>query len=86
MQAPQALNLVDLLPKIDLLLIELLENLSPEEWLLPTIVPGWRVKDIAAHLLDGNLRSLSMLRDGFYGEQPGQIESHQDLVGFLDRL
>jgi hypothetical protein len=75
-----------LFPKLDQLLLELLRSLSPEEWEKTTLAPLWNVKDIATHLLDGNLRSLSMLRDGYFGESPGEINGYQDLVKYLNRL
>jgi uncharacterized protein (TIGR03083 family) len=28
----------------------LLEDLSPDEWAAPSLCPGWRVRDVAAHL------------------------------------
>ena len=56
-----------LLPVLNEKLITLLRSLTPEEWQLPTIARLWTVKDVAAHLLDGNIRSLSLLRDGWWG-------------------
>ncbi|HMQ48756.1 MAG TPA: maleylpyruvate isomerase N-terminal domain-containing protein [Saprospiraceae bacterium] len=77
---------IHLFPVLDELLLEALRSLSPTDWAKPTIVPRWTIKAIAAHLLDGNLRSLSMLRDRYYGESPGPINSYQDLVDYLNRL
>lgn len=77
---------IHLFPTLDNLLIELLHSLSNDDWQHPTLAGQWTIKDIAAHLLDGNLRTLSMLRDGYFGEQPGEINSYQDLVDFLDGL
>jgi uncharacterized protein (TIGR03083 family) len=76
----------DLFPKIEAKLIELLRSLSSEEWERRTVAPEWRAKDVAAHLLDTNLRKLSMVGDGYFGDSPGEIESYEDLVGFLNRL
>lgn len=45
-------------------LLELLADLSPEEWARPTICPGWNVQDIAAHLLADDVGRLSRGRDG----------------------
>lgn len=78
--------LVDLLPEIDELLIDLLEGLSMNDWSRQTLAPAWNVKDVAVHLLDGNLRTLSMLRDNYYGEKPGPIDSYQAMVKFLNKL
>ncbi len=86
MQKPTPLYLTGLLPKLDGLLIGLLEGLSTSDWELPTLAGAWRIKDVAAHLLDGNLRTLSILRDGYEGESPGQVNSYRDLVDFLNQL
>jgi uncharacterized protein (TIGR03083 family) len=75
-----------LFPKLDQLLIELLKSLSPDDWDMPTISKQWTVKDIAAHLLDGNLRTLSIARDGYRGDPPMNINSYRDLVNYLNDL
>ncbi|NUO02705.1 MAG: maleylpyruvate isomerase N-terminal domain-containing protein [Saprospiraceae bacterium] len=75
-----------LFPTLDRELIALLKSLTPEEWKAPTLARLWQVKDIAAHLLDGNLRTLSMLRDGYAGDPPGSIHSYQDLLDYLNGL
>ena len=79
------IDVVHLLPTLDNKFIELLKSLSPEEWQKQTIAKLWKVKDVAAHLLDGNIRILSMLRDNYFGEK-ADIKSHQDLVNFLNSL
>ncbi|MGC4022090.1 MAG: maleylpyruvate isomerase N-terminal domain-containing protein [Cyclobacteriaceae bacterium] len=78
-------DVVDLLPVLDQKLIELLKTLSPDDWNAQTIAKLWKVKDVVAHLLDGNIRSLSMLRDNYFGEQ-ANAKSYQDLVDYLNRL
>lgn len=77
---------IDLFPKIDQKLIKLLQSLSAEDWQKPTIAPLWKVKDIAAHLLDGNIRNLSLTRDGYVGAPPESIHTYQDLVTYLNQL
>lgn len=86
MQKPGKINVFHLMPELDQLLIELLESLALTDWETQTIAPKWKVKDVAVHLLDGNLRALSMLRDHFFGEQPTDINSYEDLVAFLNGL
>ena len=86
MEQPKQIAVIDLMPKLDKLLIELLEGLSLADWNKQTIAPKWQVKDVAVHLLDGNLRTLSMLRDGYYGEQAAGISTYTDLVNFLNQL
>jgi hypothetical protein len=75
-----------LFPVLDNLLIDLLKSLRTEEWHLPTIAKLWTVKDIASHLLDGNLRTLSFSRDDYFGETPTNINSYDDLVAYLNFL
>ena len=53
-----------LLPIVEARLLELLRSLSRSEWELQTVAPAWKVKDVAAHLLDTQLRKLSLVRDG----------------------
>jgi uncharacterized protein (TIGR03083 family) len=84
MQVP--IPTVHLFPQLDEKLIELLRSLRPDDWSKHTVAKQWTVKDIATHLLDGNIRMLSIVRDNFFGEAPGKIESYQDLVDFLNRL
>lgn len=45
------------------LLLDLLESLTVSQWLTPTPVPGWSVKDVALHLLDVDLSWLARGRD-----------------------
>ena len=77
---------IHLFPKLDQLLIELLRSLSPDDWDMPTLSKQWTVKDIAAHLLDGNLRMLSIARDGYRGDSPVNVNSYRDLVSYVNDL
>ena len=79
------IEIAHMLPVLDGKLMELLKSLKKEEWQAQTVAKLWRVKDVVAHLLDGNIRILSMLRDGYKGEH-GAISSYQDLVNFLNGL
>lgn len=80
------LQTIDLFPLLDSHLITLLKDLSADDWNKPTIAKEWMVRDVAAHLLDGNIRGISIYRDGFFGEAPAEIRSYQDLVDFLNEL
>lgn len=80
------INVLHLFPVLDEKLISLLRTLNAEEWQRPTIARKWTVKDIAAHLLDGNLRTLSIIRDQYFGEKPENIETFNELVDYLNRL
>ncbi|HEY6944187.1 MAG TPA: maleylpyruvate isomerase family mycothiol-dependent enzyme [Candidatus Acidoferrum sp.] len=74
-----------LFPKVDGLLLELLRSLTPEDWERQTVSPMWRVKDVAAHLLDTSLRGLSIGRDGYFPPAP-KLDSHAALGAYIDRL
>jgi uncharacterized protein (TIGR03083 family) len=74
-----------LLRKVDENLIELLRSLSPSEWDAQTVVLRWKVRDVAAHLLDTVLRKLSLVRDSWYVEAVN-IQSPQDVVTLVNRL
>lgn len=80
------IQVAHLFPQIDALLIDLIQSLTEAEWQMPTVAKQWCVKDVAAHLLDGNLRTLSIQRDRYFGERPDGIESYQDLVSWLNQL
>ncbi|TAE59891.1 MAG: hypothetical protein EAZ89_02040 [Bacteroidetes bacterium] len=75
-----------LFPILDEKLLTLLRSLSASDWEKPTLASRWKVKDIATHLLDGNIRGLSLSRDGYMGEGPGAIHSYQDLLNYLNHL
>jgi uncharacterized protein (TIGR03083 family) len=74
-----------LLRRVDEKLIDLLLSLSPSEWDAQTIAPQWKVRDVAAHLLDTVLRKLSMVRDSWYVETI-KIRLPQDVVTLVNRL
>jgi uncharacterized protein (TIGR03083 family) len=69
-------------------LLQLLTELSPEEWALPTECPAWTVKGIALHLLGDDLSLLSRQRDK---EEPGVVvettgPEWDGLMASLDRF
>jgi len=83
--SPEPILCAHLLRKVDEKLIELLSSLTPEEWDLQTTAPLWKVRDVAAHLVDTTLRKLSMVRDSCYVETVN-IGSPQDLISLVNRL
>src|SRR5579864_4292051 len=74
-----------LFPLIESQLIELLCSLSVEEWQTQTVSPRWKVKDVAAHLLDTQLRKLSLVRDGCAPKRPAGGPP-LDLAALINRL
>lgn len=75
-----------LFKSLDEQLITLLENLSKEEWAKQTVASRWKVKDVASHLLDGNIRALSIQRDRYFGEESAGFHDYQELVNWLNAL
>lgn len=75
-----------LFPVIESKLLELLRSLTADDWEKQTIAPAWKVKDVAAHLLDTQLRKLSIVRDRYRHSPPPAINSSEDLVRFVNRL
>jgi uncharacterized protein (TIGR03083 family) len=74
-----------LFPKLEGMLIELLRSLTPQDWEKQTLAPKWKVKDVAAHLLDTQNRKLSASRNRHTQEAP-KITSHADLVALINSL
>jgi uncharacterized protein (TIGR03083 family) len=79
------IHAVDAIVETDARLLELLDTLSPADWDQPTIVPRWRVRHVAGHLLDTALRRLTIVRDGVAVERPAS-GSAADVRTFVDRL
>lgn len=84
MNAP-TIDTAHLFPILHAKLVDLLRALEEPEWEMPTIAGMWRVKDVAAHLLDTQQRLVSRIR-GESAPPPPPIRSNADLVAFIDRL
>jgi uncharacterized protein (TIGR03083 family) len=68
-------------------LVSLLRGLGESDWSRSTLARQWTVKDIAAHLLDTDLRRVSSQRDGYQPAPPSEeIGGYTELVAFLNRL
>jgi uncharacterized protein (TIGR03083 family) len=80
------IQVLPLFPILDDKLLDLLRTLNEEEWQAQTIARRWKVKDVAAHLLDGNLRTLSYIRDKYIGQKPADVNTYSSLVGYLNQL
>jgi len=79
---------LDLFPPERQLLLELLSELTEEDWHKPTICAGWTVKDIALHLLGDDISRLSRKRDGFdyltSMGNPEALDSWDELVSYIN--
>ncbi|HYH07829.1 MAG TPA: maleylpyruvate isomerase N-terminal domain-containing protein [Thermoanaerobaculia bacterium] len=68
-------------------LMETLRALPAEAWLRPTVAPRWSVRDVAAHLLDGDLRNLAAHRDEHLFRPEGmEVSSYADVVSLINSL
>jgi uncharacterized protein (TIGR03083 family) len=68
-------------------LLALLHSLEPDAWSRQTSAGEWLVRDVVAHLLDGDLRRLSSSRDAHPPPPPERpITGADDLLTYLDTL
>jgi hypothetical protein len=68
-------------------LIHLLSGLARTDWALPTVTGSWRVRDVVAHLIDGQMRRPSIQRDGVAPPAPrNPVEDYESLVAHLNDL
>ncbi|HYH67218.1 MAG TPA: maleylpyruvate isomerase N-terminal domain-containing protein [Urbifossiella sp.] len=76
-----------LFPELGGRLVDLLRSLTPADWHRPTSSSRRAVRDVAAHLLDGSLRRLSLGRDA-YSPPDGSARPRpgEPLLAFLTRL
>lgn len=82
MRVPTPVLTVDLFAEDRRALVDLLAELTAEDWTKPTACPGWSVKDVALHLLGVDLGNLSRRRDGC-GFAP---ESGENIISFVNRI
>jgi uncharacterized protein (TIGR03083 family) len=79
-----AIDVVDRFAPLRAKLSALLADLSEADWSRTTAAPRWSVKDVAAHLLGGDVGILSRGRDRFgFG---GPIQDYSELVELVNRL
>lgn len=76
----------DLFLPLQVELVTLLRSLSPSDWTLPTVAGSWRVKHVVTHLLDGDLRRISLHRDGQRQPEKSSATEYRDLVAYLNDL
>jgi uncharacterized protein (TIGR03083 family) len=84
MNDPQPILVADLFPETLESLLDLLSQLSNEDWNRSTVCSKWSVKDIAAHLLGGKLGILSRKRDAY--TLGTDISNWTDLVNLINTL
>src|ERR1043166_1612786 len=80
LQPMQPRYVADLFAPLHRELIALLRGLTPEQWERPTVAGAWRVRDVAAHLLDGMLRKISR------GTAPAPPMSYDEVMALINDL
>lgn len=64
----------------------MLRGLAAGDWDRPTVAGQWSVRDVAAHLLDGDLRRLAMHRDCHAIRSDAPLTDHEAVVAFVNQL
>ncbi len=87
MEPVQPILIAALFPGLHEELIALLRGLSSDDWSRPTVAGAWTVQDVAAHLLDVQLRRLSAQRDGARLPPPDPpLAGYADIIALINRL
>ncbi len=84
MGRPAEILVADRFPALRRELLRLLADLSEEDWARPTAAPQWCVKNVAAHLLGGDVWILSGKRDRFHPPD-SEIPEYAQLVALVNR-
>jgi uncharacterized protein (TIGR03083 family) len=83
MEPVKPISTVELFPRLSRELLAVLSSLERWDWDKPTACAQWSVKDVAAHLLGGNLGRLKDYRDGL---SPGgfPFSNYAELLAMID--
>ena len=81
---PEPILIADRFPALLDSLLDLLTDLTPEEWQRPTVAAGWSVKDMAGHLLGDEINILSGQRDRYHEPAP-DLSQWEALVAFINQ-
>jgi uncharacterized protein (TIGR03083 family) len=84
MERPVEILVADRFPALRRELLGLLEGLSPADWERPTAAPLWSVRDLAAHLLGGDVWILASKRDRFHPPD-SEMQEYGQLVELVNR-
>lgn len=77
---------VHLFETLDQVLLNHLRKLDQDLWNQQSLAGKWTIKQLVAHLLDGSLRSISVFRDGYFGENSKPINTYEDLIDLLNQM
>lgn len=80
------INTVQLFPALNDRLVSFLKELPAADWQRQTVARQWVIKDVAAHLLDGNLKRIAMHRDGWLESANLNFQSQDELVAYINEM
>jgi uncharacterized protein (TIGR03083 family) len=80
------IDILPLLPVLNDKLVSFLKSLSPEDWHRQTVARKWKIKDVAAHLLDTSYRRIALHRDGWSVSPDTPVTSYAEMVQYLNEL
>ena len=85
MKRLDSIAVIDRFAPLRVQLLKLLADFCEDDWARPTAAKGWTVKDVAAHLVGGDVGILSRRRDAF--RQAGTAPAdYRELVALINRL
>jgi uncharacterized protein (TIGR03083 family) len=85
MKEPSPILVAHLFPEVLDTLVDLLSQLSAQDWERDTACADWSVKDVVLHLLGVEVGNLSRRRDGF-SLPAGPIRDQADLLAIVNDL
>jgi uncharacterized protein (TIGR03083 family) len=77
MRPPDPVDVLELFAQDRTALLTMLTTLDADDWERATPCAGWSVKDVASHILGGDLANLSRRRDGYQGDAPAPGQERQ---------
>ena len=80
LKLPNPVQVLDLFPEERAALLDLLSELTPEDWKKPTACSDWSVREVALHILGGDLGNISRRRDKFQGTSTKRRGSENTIV------
>lgn len=83
MQPVTPIHVVELFPPLSHELLSVLRSLQPTDWGKPTICSPWSVKDVAAHLLGGNLGRL-WKRNETSASSPTTFQDYDQILNLIN--
>jgi len=75
-------KVLDIYPALLDELLDTLQSLSESKWESKTLLPSWRIKDIAAHIASGAIRKLSAIRNN----EPSEVSEPMDYESLVTRI